>query len=142
MPDPSPTSRRSRDSTARFHQRYTTPASEAHLIVEREAIGANVGANGYTTLKQADRLARQLRLAPGALLLDIGSGRGWPAVYLAQTTGCTAFLSDPQQPALAGALGRARDLGISDSVHAVRCGAADLPFAARSFDAISHTDTL
>jgi len=118
------------------------PTVGASLIVEREAIGANVGANGYTTVAQADLLAKRLRLGPDDLLLDIGCGRGWPGVYLAAATGCRAVLMDLPPPALAAAAKRADDQGLAERVSVVRGSATHFPFAARSFDAVSHTDTL
>ena len=52
------------------------------------------GANGYTTAAQANLLAQRLDLGPGKRLLDVGSGRGWPGLYLAASTGCTVVLTD------------------------------------------------
>lgn len=131
-----------RDLQERFHERYSAPTPDAMLVVEREVIGANVGANGYTTVRQADLLAERLRLAPDHLLLDIGSGRGWPGLYLAGRAGCRAVLMDLPPPALATALKRAADEGVGERVSVVRGSAMDLPVAARAFNAISHTDTL
>lgn len=65
-----------RDCEERFCERYSAPVAEAALVVEREVIGANVGANGYTTVAQADMLAQRLELRDCVTLLDIGSGRG------------------------------------------------------------------
>ena len=93
-------------------------------------------------MRQADLLAERLGLGPEDLLLDIGSGRGWPGVYLAAKTGCSAVLMDLPPPALAAAVKRADDHDLSERVSVARGSAMDLPVAARSFDAISHTDTL
>ena len=133
---------RRRDSQERFRERYAAPVAEAALIVEREAIGANVGANGYTTVEQAAMLSDRLGPKPGDLLLDIGSGRGWPGMHLAASSGCRVVLTDVPEPALRSALQRACDQDLSDRVAIVRADAAQLPFAPRTFDAISHSDTL
>jgi ubiquinone/menaquinone biosynthesis C-methylase UbiE len=131
-----------RELEARFRERYSAPVVEAARIVEREVIGANVGANGYTTVRQADLLAGRLDLGKDTLLLDIGSGRGWPGVYLARNTGCRVVLTDPQEAALAAALERSKPKALSRSVSAFQASATHMPFARRSFDAITHTDTL
>ena len=110
--------------------------------MERETIGANVGANGYTTIAQADLLAERLSLNSRDMLLDIGSGRGWPALYLAARTGCRAVLTDPAAPALQTAARTAEADGLANRVSVIRASATHLPFAARTFDAITHTDTL
>lgn len=133
---------RRRDSEERFRERYAAPMVGAALIVEREAIGANVGANGYTTVQQAGMLTDRLRLKPSNLLLDIGSGRGWPGLHLAAKSGCRAVLADLPEPALRSALQRALDQDLSGRVAIVRADAARLPFPPRIFDAISHSDTL
>jgi ubiquinone/menaquinone biosynthesis C-methylase UbiE len=131
-----------RDSQARFRERYRAPLAEAALLAERKAIGANVGANGYTTVAQADSLIQHLRLTPGALLLDIGCGRGWPGLYLSEQSGCRAVLSDLPDTGLQSALQRSDDQALSTRVGVLRASATHLPFAAATFDAISHTDTL
>jgi methylase of polypeptide subunit release factors len=133
---------RRRASEERFRQRYALPLADAALEVEREAIGANVGANGYTTVEQAGLLAQKLGLTPAHLLLDIGSGRGWPGVYLAQATGCRAVLADLPEPALRAALKRTAGAGLTSRVSIVQSSAIKPPFRPRVFDAISHTDTL
>jgi ubiquinone/menaquinone biosynthesis C-methylase UbiE len=131
-----------RDCEERFRERYSVPTVDAMLAVEREAIGANVGANGYTTLAQADTLAERLQLTPEATLLDLGSGRGWPGLHLAARIGCRTVLVDLPEPALAAAARRAQKQGLSDRVSVLRADAAHLPFLSDTFDAITHTDTL
>jgi hypothetical protein len=66
--------------------------------IERLVIGADYGADGYTTLAQADELARRLALRPGARLLELGSGSGWPGLHLAKTSGCAVVLTDLPGP--------------------------------------------
>jgi methylase of polypeptide subunit release factors len=126
----------------RFQERYALPTTKAALIVEREAIGANVGANGFTTLAQADLLANRLMLRPEHRVLDVGCGRGWPGIYLAQKVTCKTVLIDLPPSALASAVRRSDKLRQGARVSVLRGSAVYLPFAARSFDGISHTDTL
>jgi cyclopropane fatty-acyl-phospholipid synthase-like methyltransferase len=63
-------------------------------------------------MAQADELARALGLSPADRLLDIGTGRGWPGLYLADRTGV------------------------------VVAAASGLPFRAGTFDAVLHCDVL
>jgi cyclopropane fatty-acyl-phospholipid synthase-like methyltransferase len=116
--------------------------TDAHAAIEREAIGGVFGANGYTTVTQADALGERLRLAPGKRLLDLGCGRGWPGLYLARKSGCNVVLSDLPEPALRFAQARSEKDGLAQQVEIVRGSAVQPPFRARSFDAVSHTDTL
>ncbi len=118
------------------------PTSPIAQRVERLVIGADYGADGYTTVEQADELARRLHLRPGARLLDLGSGRGWPGVYLAKATGCQVVLSDLPVDGLRIADARAAAEGLDGRCAVVAARGRDLPFAAESFDAVAHTDVL
>ena len=84
------TGKRQEEILKRFMDRYSLGASSALNDVEKEAIGAVVGANGYTTVAQADQLIEVLGLEAGTWLLDIGAGRGWPGLYLSKRSRCQA----------------------------------------------------
>src|SRR5205807_6531345 len=73
-----------KDSVEQFAERYRVGQTDDTRAVERIVIGGDWGANGYTTMAQADRLAEVLDLRPGKVLLDVGSGRGWPGLYLSR----------------------------------------------------------
>jgi len=126
----------------RFRERYGQPVTAAALAVERQAIGGTFGASGYTTVAQVDVLARRLDLRPGARLLDIGAGRGWPGLYLAAQTGCEVVLADVPEPGLRAALASAQGQGLLPRSSVIKASGTHLPFRARSFDAVVHTDTL
>ena len=92
----------------RFRQRYSQPVSAAAAAVEREAIGGNFGASGYTTVAQAEALAKRLELSPGVRLLDIGAGRGWPGLYLAAASATSRSSLPPRVRRLSGSARRTR----------------------------------
>ena len=126
----------------RFVQIYNRVTSRAMLLVEKEVIGANVGANGYTTVTQADSLAEHLALRPGTRLLDIGAGRGWPGLHLAKKTGCEVVLTDLPLAALRDAVARAGRQRLKRRCAFLLASGARLPFRLRTFDSIVHTDVL
>lgn len=130
------------ETRERFAQRYASRASAAHQRVEQAVIGATWGANGYTTLAQADGLAELLDLGPADLLLDIGAGRGWPGLYLAHSRGCAAVLVDLPVEGIRIAVERARAEGVANRVHAVAASATALPLRSGCVDAVVHTDVL
>lgn len=105
-------------------------------------IGSDFGANGYTTVAQAELLAERLDLSEGKRLLDVGSGRGWPGLYLAKTTGCTVMVTDLPEEAMRIARHRARAEGLSDRALMVVSSGRRLPFGLATLDAIAHTDVL
>ena len=125
-----------------FEQRYRVRPTEVTRQIEREVIGGDWGANGYTTMGQADRLGRELSLGPSSVLLDLGAGRGWPGLYLAASTGCRVVMADVPADALRLALDRAGDEGLADRAAAVRCSVRALPLRQRSVDAVVHADVL
>ncbi len=134
--------KRERATANRFTERYRERHGDAGRAIEREVIGVNVGLNGYTTVAQANRLARELRLRPGMRLLDLGAGNGWPGLHLAKTTGCRVVMADMPRPALASAVARARRSRIGRRSQAVQATATALPFVRATFDAIVHTDVM
>jgi ubiquinone/menaquinone biosynthesis C-methylase UbiE len=130
------------DAAATFRERYGRPASDTTRELERLVIGGDFGANGYTTVEQAELLAQRLDLRDGDRLLDVGSGRGWPGLYLAKITGCSVVLTDIPEEGLAAARRRAVVEGLAERSPAVASSARCLPFKAQSFDAVVHTDVL
>jgi SAM-dependent methyltransferase len=124
-----------------FEQRYGIAAAPVARRIERRVIGGDWGANGYTTMVQADQLAAGLELSASDRLLDIGTGRGWPGLYLAARTGCRVVLADLPLDGLRVAAARAQAEGLVARA-SVLAAASRLPFRAGSFDAIIHTDVL
>ena len=136
------TSRDEREALARFRGRYAIAASDTAADVEQRVLGAAWGADGYTTVDQADELARRLALRPDHLLLDVGTGRGWPGLYLAARTGCRLVGADMPLDGLRAAMVQAGRQRLQPQVAMVAASAANLPFRRHTFDAIVHTDVL
>lgn len=121
-----------------------TYARDADVIdaIERAVIGEVYGANGYTTRAQADLIGRRLVLGPGDLLLDVGSGCGWPGLYLAATTGCRVVATDVPIEGLRRAVGRLQTDGLTDRAAVVAASGQRPPFHSGVFDAVCSTDVL
>jgi SAM-dependent methyltransferase len=127
---------------ALFEERYRNSPSLLAGLIEQRVIGGDWGANGFTTMGQADTLARELHLSADDRLLDLGTGRGWPGLYLAATTGCQVALTDLPLEGLRVAAYRAAREGLAARTGVVAAAASALPFQAGSFDAVIHTDVL
>ncbi len=136
------TIRDERAARTEFAARYALPTGDANARIERDVIGAVWGANGYTTVAQADELGHRLKLGAGSRLLDVGTGRGWPGLYLAKQTGCSVVGTDMPAEGLVMAARRARAEGIAECVSLVAAAGAAQPFRPASFDAVVLTDVL
>ncbi|MFN2593651.1 MAG: class I SAM-dependent methyltransferase [Actinomycetota bacterium] len=130
-----------REKRAQFAERYALGHREVLSMIERAVIGGDWGANGYTTVEQVNELAELLELDASKRLLDVGTGQGWPGLYLAKKTGCEVVVTDLPIEGLRPATDRAKREEIR-ALGAIVCSARRLPFGDRSFDALCHADVL
>ena len=110
--------------------------------LERDVLGCDYGGTSWTTLSQAHDIADSLSLAPGLQLLDVGSGSGWPGLFLGSETGCDVTLLDIPINALKLAAERAAQDKLTDRVNVIAASGTALPFEDSSFGRLSHSDVL
>jgi SAM-dependent methyltransferase len=67
---------------------YGDFGSEAEHAVRREAYGEDLGQSSWLTAAEWLGFADLLEIGPGSEVLEVGSGSGGPAVYLAAARGC------------------------------------------------------
>ena len=67
---------------------YGDFGSAAEAAVRQETYGEDIGQSGWMTVAEWRRFAEQLQIGPQSDVLEVGSGSGGPAVYLAAATGC------------------------------------------------------
>lgn len=129
-----------RDLVGEFGERYRIVEHPALMRAERSVIGADYGATSYTTRAEADRMADLLGITAEQLVLDVGSGAGWPGVYVASETGCRMVLSDLPMEGLAVAIRRSgKDRA---RCHSVPSSGDALPFRDAVFDVVMSSDVL
>ena len=80
-------------------------------------------------------LGRRIRLEPGSRVLDIASGRGGPAILLAQELGCTVEGIEIAPEFHAAAVERASRAGVADLVSFRLEDASRAELAAEAYDA-------
>ena len=124
-----------------FTERYSVDRTSLLDDIERRVIGDVWGANGFTTVEQADTLGAYLDLDNDSSLLDVGTGLGWPGLYLAKRSGCRVVITDLPFDGLTIARRRAGREGI-DLIGATVGSARRLPFKGSVFDGVVHTDVL
>jgi SAM-dependent methyltransferase len=127
---------------ARFANDYRLGEADVVREIERRVCGCDYGGTSWTTRDEAQRFGALMGLRPGLRLLDVGSGSGWPGLYLAETSGCDITLIDLPLAGLRIAAERAVRDGIPGACWAAVGDAAGLPFRDGSFDAVSHSDVL
>lgn len=125
-----------------FEVSYARMRAPVMTAIERSVCGCDYGGTSWTTREEADRIGEALGLAPGKLLLEVGAGSGWPALYLAKQSGCSAILTDLPEEGLRLARERAAADGLADRCRIVQADGTKLPVDDASVDAISHSDVL
>jgi ubiquinone/menaquinone biosynthesis C-methylase UbiE len=110
--------------------------------IERRLCGCVYGSTSWATRDEAEFIAAALALGPGDELLEVGSGSGWPALYLALLSGCSVTLADLPVGGLRIAGEQASRDGIAGRCRAVVADAARLPFPDASFEIINQSDVL
>src|SRR6476661_4587016 len=122
---------------------YADFGSDAERAVRVETYGEDLGQSSWLTAREWLEFADLLAIGPGSEVLEVGSGSGGPAVYIAAERGCRLTGVDINEHGVrnAGALARARGVD-----HRVRFEAVDagrpLPFADASFDAVISNDAM
>lgn len=130
------------DSCCDFAGCYERSQLPAMRQLERDVLGCDYGGTSWTTRTQAAHIAKSLELGPGVHLLEIGSGSGWPGLFLGGETGCDVTLLDIPFNALTLAAERAVEDQLTDRVRVVAASGTALPFEADTFDRLSHSDVL
>jgi len=126
----------------RFEALYERGKLPVIKEIEKIVFGSDYGANSWTTLQQAKELCASLSLGRGDRLLDLGSGAGWPGLYIAGQSGCQVTLLDLPWSALKIALDRSVIDRIDHRAWASGGDATSLPFKNAAFNAINHSDIL
>jgi SAM-dependent methyltransferase len=126
----------------RFEVIYERGQLPVIMDIERIVFGSDYGANSWTTAQQVEDLCKLLALDSGDSLLDIGSGTGWPGLYIADQSGCEITLVDIPLSALKIALDRTLSDNLERRSWVCAGNATSLPFKNSSFDVIHHSDIL
>jgi SAM-dependent methyltransferase len=126
-----------------FDSTYTHFTQQVLEAVRRDTFGRDIGQNSWLTLEEYDRFITWLRLAPEQHVLEVASGSGGPALYLANRIGCRVTGIDANESGVATAIQSAVK---SNQTERVRFKVADanmpLPFEENSFDAILCIDSM
>ena len=131
------------DSVRLYDNTYMHFAAEVLAQVRAETFGEDIGQNSWLTADEYRKFFEWLRLSPSSSVLDVGSGSGGPALFLARTVGCKVVGIDENESGIANARTMAKEQGLDVRVsfHHADAG-GPLPFEDRSFDAIISIDAI
>lgn len=126
---------------AHYDTNYGHFRTDLYEEIRREAFGEDIGQNSWLTADELNAFIRRLDLAVARRLLDVACGAGGPALYIADTTGCSIVGIDAHEQAIltAQSLALQRGLGARADFHHADAQ-LPLPFPDSSFDAITCID--
>ena len=111
--------------------------------VRRETFGVDFGQNSWVTADEYDRFMEWLELGPDRHALEVASGSGGPALYLARATGCRVTGVDVNEHGVHTATEMAARLGQAERVRFALVDAnGSLPFEDNTFDAVLCIDSM
>ena len=126
-----------------YNNVYGDFASLAEAAVRRETYGEDMGQSSWLTATEWLGFADKAGIDASSSVLEVGSGSGGPAVYLAQARGCRLTGVDINEHGVRNATALAEDRGVADRVNFKAVDASKpLPFADNSFDAVVSNDAI
>jgi SAM-dependent methyltransferase len=126
-----------------YNNVYGDFASRAEVAVRQAAFGEDIGQSSWLTAAEWLRSADQVKADEHSHLLEVGSGSGGPAVYLATARGCRVTGVDVNEHGVRNARQLAAARGVADRVTFQTVDAArPLPFATATFDAVLSNDAM
>jgi SAM-dependent methyltransferase len=112
-------------------------------VIRKETFGVDIGQNSWLTVDEYDRFLPWLGLTSEHHLLEVASGSGGPALYVAHTAGCRVTGIDANEKGVATASQMAAKSGQADRAAFTLADAnARLPFDDNTFDALLCIDSM
>ena len=124
-----------------FDSTYSNFTEQVLQSIREETFGRDIGQNSWLTADEYDRFISWLRLLPGDHALEVASGSGGPALYLARHANCHVTGIDANESGVRTATASASHSRTRVTFEVVDAG-AELPFADNTFDAILCIDSM
>jgi SAM-dependent methyltransferase len=126
-----------------YNNVYADFGSRAEAEVRRHAFGEDIGQSSWITAAEWLRFADEAHVREHSEVLEVGSGSGGPAVYLAAACGCRVTGVDINEHGVRNAERLAAVRGVADRVtFRVVDASKPLPFADSTFDAVLSNDAM
>jgi len=126
-----------------YNNVYAAFDSPTETAVRRAAFGKDIGQSSWLTAEDWLRFADSARVDSDSRVLEVGSGSGGPAVYLATARGCRVVGVDLNEHGTRNGRRLALAQGVADRAEFQTIDAdRPLPFRAETFDAVLCNDAI
>lgn len=125
-----------------YNSTYSNFREQVLSEIRRETYGDDIGQNSWITTQEYDTFYSWLNLYAGDHVLEIASGSGGPALYLAKKFGCRITGLDINEEGSKTANQRTVDMNIADATFQGVDINLGLPFENETFDAVMCMDSM
>ena len=126
-----------------YNNIYADFGSRAEAAVRQHAFGEDIGQSSWITAGEWLRFADLAHVRSDSHVLEVGSGSGGPAVYLAAARGCRMTGIDINEHGVRNGERLAVAKGVADLVTLTVADASrPLPFPPATFDAVLSNDAM
>ena len=126
-----------------LYSAYGSFTEQVLAAVRAETFGKDIGQNSWLTADEFDRFISWLQVGPQHHVIEVASGSGGPARYLAERTGCRVTGIDANESGVETATRSLNETGLSDRVNFRLADATTrLPFDDDSFDGLVCIDAM
>jgi len=125
-----------------FHSTYGNFQAEVLAAIRQETFGEDIGQTSWITTDEYDTFCGWLNLAANAHVLEIASGSGGPALYLAKKFKVRITGLDINEEGIQTANGQALDAKIADAKFQLADVNQRLPLDDNTFDSVMCIDSM
>jgi SAM-dependent methyltransferase len=126
-----------------FYNNYANFSGQVLSAIREETFGQDIGQNSWVTVDEYERFIEWLGVGATSHVLEVASGSGGPALYLARKTGCQVTGVDINPYGISAAGNKATSIGVAPRVRFKMADAnSTLPFFDSSFDALLCIDSM
>ena len=125
-----------------YNSTYGNFKDQVLAAIRHETYGEDIGQNSWITTDEYDTFYHWLELSKGDHLLEIASGSGGPALYLAEKFHCRITGLDINEEGIKTANQHALESGIPNASFQLVDVDQRLPFEDETFDAVMCTDSM